>query len=459
MTGQLQISDDDFPVNPQWERECDGSLNTVTSLSGKFCPGPFSDVQIHAGGKVTVCCPMGLPRQIGVLEETGLKGLWNSAAAQKIRQSVLDGSYRYCNHRVCDIIQRESLLDYEQLTSEQQHIVDRQQVILDHFPCSVMLAYDASCNLSCPSCRTGKKCFTEGSPEHAESKRLTGLLKKDLLASDHSRPLALNITGSGDPFASPVFLDLLENFEWEQCPHIRIDFQTNGTLFTEQIWRRLWRCHRHVRNIAVSVDAATPDTYAVVRRGGDWGRLMENMKFLAGLRRDNKSLFIRFNMVVQQRNFHEMPQFVKEFLGTLCDSVKFFFLNDWGTWASRAEYERQCIWKKTHPEFQDFLRVLRDPVFNNSMVDMGDVFEYRQIALDPGWVRRAGGGPGAAFPPQAARSRVERYLKTNDPRLFRLSFLLNPVFLFQRAGTLASWRDFRHRFANLIRLLRLKSRQ
>ena len=138
-------------------------LNPNKALKGKFCPRPFDQMQIIADDQVTVCCANWLPRLIGTISEKGLMGVWNSAAAQEIRKSILDGSFRYCDHQLCPLIQSESLPDYSALTPEHQAIVARQNIIMDHLPDLVVLAYDRSCNLSCPSCRNQEFFFPEGS--------------------------------------------------------------------------------------------------------------------------------------------------------------------------------------------------------------------------------------------------------------------------------------------------------
>ena len=290
------------------------------------------------------------------------------------------------------------------------------------------------------------------------SKHLTDLIIKELLEADHKRQIALTITGSGDPFASPVFRKLLRTFDWAQFPNIKIDLLTNGVMFTEKMWGCLHKIHRNVRKVYISIDAASPETYKIVRRGGNWLQLMENLRFLAQLRRENKLQSIQFNFVVQRSNYREMPLFIKAFLGTMCDNIVFTFLCDWGVWQSRTQYEQQCVWKQTHPEFQDFLRVLRDPVFNNPMIEMGNIFEYRKLALSHAVLCHTvkESAEPVPSPIQPSLPLAERYLRTNDPKLFRLSFLCDPVFVANRFRTLRSWRDFHYRTRNVFRLLTQK---
>ena len=76
-----------------------------------------------------------------------------------------------------------------------------------------------------------------------------------------------------------------------------------------------------------------------------------------------------------------MPDFVKMAIGLRhIDKVFFSFVNDWNTW-SQTEYENQCIWKSTHPEFQSFFKVLTDSVLDNPIVHLGNITEYRKKAI------------------------------------------------------------------------------
>jgi len=193
----------------------------------------------------------------------------------------------------------------------------------------------------------------------------------------------LTFTGGGDPLVNPATPGAVE---YAAGLGLDVGFITNAQSLPPALADLLLRSCVWVR---VSLDAATPETYAVVRRGGNWRQLMKNLGFLAKLRRGNKFSHIQFNLLVQQRNFREMPLFIKRFLGTMCDSIQFSFLNNWGTWESKEQYERQCIWKQTHPEFQDFLRVLGDPIFNSPGVRLGNIFEYRKLALHQTAPRRA----------------------------------------------------------------------
>jgi MoaA/NifB/PqqE/SkfB family radical SAM enzyme len=91
--------------------------------------------------------------------------------------------------------------------------------------------------------------------------------------------LRLRVTASGDPFGSAHFQYILSHLDRASNPRLRLNLQTNGILLTPKLWERL-RLEGRVEQLIVSVDAAEPETYEQVRRGGSFTTLMENLTFM-----------------------------------------------------------------------------------------------------------------------------------------------------------------------------------
>ena len=97
-------------------------------------------------GDVHVCCPDWLPISIGnIFQDTGDE-IWNSPIAHEIRSSIVDGSFRYCSRLSCSEIVNRKLLPAI-------HDGFNLATSIHLYPKRVILAYDNSCNLACPSCR------------------------------------------------------------------------------------------------------------------------------------------------------------------------------------------------------------------------------------------------------------------------------------------------------------------
>lgn len=349
------------------------------NLKGRFCPHPFRSMELHLNGQAYVCCPSWLNTGIGEFKKNDISEIWNSPIAQEIRASIIDGSYKYCDKTACPSIQGESLPFYSNLENNIKKYIDDKQTTLTSPPENVMFTFDSSCNLSCPTCRPEKVSYTVDTNEYKELNKLCHEITASLLKNPLA-DLTLNVTGSGDPFASLAFRHYLESIDGTKYPNLKFRFQTNGLLLTPIMWERMSKIHNNIEHIYVSIDAATPETYAVIRRGGQFSVLIENMKFISKLRAEKRFKHLQVNFVVQQKNYREIPMFAKMFLNMGCDSVAFSKVFDWGSW-SKEEFMANCVWDESHPDYNHYVSVLTDPILAHWNVYLGNILPYRKLAL------------------------------------------------------------------------------
>jgi radical SAM protein with 4Fe4S-binding SPASM domain len=107
---------------------------------GKFCRLPFDSLQIDADGDVQLCdCQLHMPYTIGNIYQDTLENIWLSEDAKRIRQSVIDEDFTYCNWACAHL----------------HNLPPRPEVspVVQDFPKIIKLDMDRSCNLKCPSCR------------------------------------------------------------------------------------------------------------------------------------------------------------------------------------------------------------------------------------------------------------------------------------------------------------------
>jgi MoaA/NifB/PqqE/SkfB family radical SAM enzyme len=168
----------------------------------------------------------------------------------------------------------------------------------------------------------------------------------------------VQITGSGDPFASQHFRYVIKRLTGGDAPDVRIDLQTNGLLLKAS-WDDL-ALEGHVGWIIVSIDAVEPETYAILRQGGRFDALLENLDFLSQLRRTNRVKHVRLDMVVQALNYRQMPEVVELKRALGFDGVKFQMIRSWNTYTA-DEFAKHDIGCPDHPDFGAFLNILRDP--------------------------------------------------------------------------------------------------
>jgi hypothetical protein len=90
------------------------------------------------------------------MSERPVADVWNSKDAQKIRRSILDGSFKYCRRDVCPYLQRIDgpVQRVEDVKDERLlEIIQKELTIVPFGPSDIICCFDQSCNLSCPSCR------------------------------------------------------------------------------------------------------------------------------------------------------------------------------------------------------------------------------------------------------------------------------------------------------------------
>lgn len=351
-------------------------------LKGKFCARPFDSFELQENGSVYLCCPTWLRWRAGNLHDSSAAEIWNSPMAQDIRRGILDGSFKHCNHDLCPEIQAGTLPSRAAAAKNPRYreIIAGNKTRLDGIPAFINLSNDKSCNLACPSCRTQRIQFNDG-PGYEARKRLQDRLVETFFTRPSDQPFVVNVTGSGDPFASRIFRDFLFDLDKAKFPRIKVNLQTNGVLFTEKTWANLEKIHGAVGSVLVSFDAATEATYRITRRGGDWSQLLQNMEFLARLRRAGGIGELIVYFVVQKANFREMPDFVRIGKHYNADRVYFSRAANWGTW-SVAEHEDQSVWHAHHPLYEDFARVAADSALDDPIVFLGNVADARRAALD-----------------------------------------------------------------------------
>ena len=337
---------------------------------GKICRKPFEYFEIGTPreGRVPCysCCPTILPNITGDLAKQSLDEIWNSEEYKKIRASILDGSYKYCRTDLCPEIQSDNLLDIGAI--EDPSILDayfHQKLELESRPKEINLSYDQSCNLACPSCREDFITSPEESQKAHLDKITNELLNRDL--SD-TKVIACS---SGDPFVGEYFKKFLYELEGSEHEGLKIQIMTNGVLFNKRAWEKMYKIHSQIEMVCISIDAATEETYGITRKGGSWKLLMENLQFLSLLRERGEIPFLRIDFVVQDHNYQEIPAFIKLGEKLKVDQVFFQKVANWGTF-SQEEYEKRCIYSESHPQFNEFYKVITSKELKKPIVNPGN---------------------------------------------------------------------------------------
>ena len=111
-----------------------------------ICTQPFEFAEIF-DHKTYMCCPNWLPVDLG--NPNNIAENWQSDKAEKIRNSMLDGSYSYCIESRCP-----KLTGLKEGKTEgfihRDEFLKRREEFKDKLPTSLKFNFDQSCNLKCP---------------------------------------------------------------------------------------------------------------------------------------------------------------------------------------------------------------------------------------------------------------------------------------------------------------------
>ena len=361
-----------------------------------ICPNPFLYGEVRADGELATCCY--LPFTFGNIKKEGLDKAWNSPTAKAVRSSILDGSYRFCDKRKCATMQQvtnpEKQASYKyqvpyQLFSREEVLEGplgetfKGQLELNSAgPKIVSFEDDPSCNLACPSCRVKPMMISKESSGDMYD------LEVSLLDALGPQLEQVWFAGAGDPFVSRSYRRLYKEYDFERFPKLKFRLDTNGVPLTPKTWNELLRKVKHkVGLVCLSIDAATKETYDITRVGGNFDLLMNNLAFICSVPERQQGMGILIRMIVQQKNFREMKQFVELGKRMGVDAVVFSVIQNWGTFSDQ-DYKQAAVHVPTSQHYAELREILSDPIFEDPIVNIGNLSDlYFDVRKDTAWTR------------------------------------------------------------------------
>jgi organic radical activating enzyme len=323
------------------------------------------------------CCPdwMDIPHSewSSIRSMRNLKEVWNNDIIKKVRNSILDGSYKYCSKTKCPYLSKLVNSTEEELKTKYtsknpdsayfDYFYNKDKFLekfgltndsdWEFFPKLIYFNFDKSCNLKCPSCRTDLIPNSKN--------KITEKIIESIDNQFSSEVEVIHITGSGDPFYSNAFRTYLQNFNPTKYPKLKsIYIVSNGNMFTKKMWESMPNIHPYVKELEISIDAATKDTYEnKVRLNGDWDKLTDNLKYLSTLKFNN----LVFSFVIQDHNVHEILKF-KELIKNSFDykktpyTIMYRAIQDWNH-QSKEWINERSVQNPSHPKHQELLNQLK----------------------------------------------------------------------------------------------------
>jgi|TARA_Y100000310_G_scaffold81992_1_gene78601 MoaA/NifB/PqqE/SkfB family radical SAM enzyme len=342
-----------------------------------FCRVPFTEISIDIFGQVWPgCCPDWVEFPFGNILEQPWEEIWNGENAIKFRKSMYDSSLRHCDKNWCVWVigalsgdgagrVMENGVDEYITQIEDNWYGDKSKLLIDlkernpvlsSNPTHLLMNYDMSCNLACPTCRID---FINVVDEEEEKvNRIHKYVIDNIFPHLHS----VSITGVGDPFGGKLFRKFLMGYSLEKFPNLRsIHFNTNGQLFNKYYWEKMTGLHKIKVGVDISIDAANSETYAKLRYPGDWDTLMENFKYIKKIK---NLVCLGISMVVQYENYKQMLDFIKLGESLVYNNrytfVEFKRIRNWGH-MDPEEFKKVSMGESiTSDERAEFLNILRE---------------------------------------------------------------------------------------------------
>lgn len=319
------------------------------------CQVPWQTLGINSYGDAFICLsPAWVPKFVGNINAVDdIFALLNSDTACNIRNEILQGRYYYCNLDLCSFARtslRYKSSQYQPQESDTVALAVSSDVCtrVTEIPKNLIFDFDHTCNFRCPSCRVS----VINNNKHPVIRKINDRIVtkiKNLIVDRIQQPVEIRWAG-GELFISQPYLDLIEYILDQNKSNIRHVIQTNASYLISKS-SLLEKLLPQVKELRISFDAASAETYHKIRINGQWEHLLENVRWVTELNaRNGNSCVISADFVVQKYNFQEIPQFKR-----LCDSLGIKRINyqkmwNWQTWPNDI-FEDMNVWHEQHSDY------------------------------------------------------------------------------------------------------------
>lgn len=335
----------------------------------RFCERPFQRAFLAPDGEVKYCPWMNYV--IGNLYEQDLGEIWHSEAAERARQSILNGSFAFCRKTSCRYLERDELPD---LAEEEL----QERAVPSELPEDIQVCNDRTCNIACTSCRD---CTLHAGKEERE--RIDGAMERLLPFVNKAK--FFNMNGQGEFLAIPSYIQFLGKLQPER-PDFSISFETNGTLFDEAHWAKFSHLEKFPISVTVTLNSLKREVYRYLSGGFDFlERELDNIRFMSKLRREGKINHLEVTMVVQEANCWEVPEYIRTFAHSEEFTVDAIVMKPLYNW---FKMDPETYWFKNilnplHPYHKEYLKILADDCWKEPKVFDWGCHNIRHAAPHP----------------------------------------------------------------------------
>ena len=171
--------------------------------------------------------------------------------------------------------------------------------ILMSYPCKLIIDPCNSCVLSCPLCPTGRK----------DKGRKRAMMKfndfRKVVDEVKDYLYEIDLYNWGEPLLNK---DIFEMIEYAHKNNIRTRISSNLNFFEDDFSTKLVESGLDI--LIISLDGTEQKTYKTYRRGGDFKKVMANIKRIADekKRQKSKTPYLVWQFLVMKQNENEIPK-------------------------------------------------------------------------------------------------------------------------------------------------------
>lgn len=297
-----------------------------------------------ADGKVKMCGWTNY--YLGTLKENTIEELWHGKRAKVFRESMLDGSYRFCDGQACTYMANDN----------------REMVECDipEYPKYLSMSYERGCNYVCLFCR--KEKFLPKVTDKNDIERVEDEISKFIDQVD-----TLSANGAGELFTSKSIMNCLGKVTPRDDLHIGLE--TNGSLFNKTNWEKISNLGKNYLSVTVTVHSFHERTYQLLS-GTDLPikNIKDNLRFISQLRTDGVINRFIVSSVICEANYREMPEIVDKCLNEYkADAFRLRFFEPYSVRGKEIEWFLD-VRNPYHPYHEDYLKVMEHPILQDKRI-------------------------------------------------------------------------------------------
>lgn len=313
------------------------------SNSKAICTYPFESAQISMEGDVYVCCPPWCRSySFGNIYKQSFDEIWNGQRAREFRKQFINDNYKFCDLNLCVKDCSKTIIPTETAPK----------------PKTFIFCYDAACNVKCIFCRS---CHQKQDLSYFNDNM--DKIINDMLENAEN----VVLSGVGEALFSPHSRKLIKRIS-EIFPDIKFSLISNGILCDEENLKELGIIDK-LLSITISLHAVNKETYDKLVINGNFDKVKENLKFISTLKQNRKLDNFILNFVVNAYNYKEMADYIKmaETIGATVGFLELLRLD-----SNEQVYNELNIFDKNHPKYNDFVKVLKNPIFRSEKCTIND---------------------------------------------------------------------------------------